>query len=102
MARYKSNHAQVEARLRKQIKDRLSLAGDFVETAAALNAPVKTGNLRNSINHKKSAPFVERVGTGVEYAPYIELGTRFMRARPYLLPALIDNRREILNILVGK
>ncbi len=103
MARYKSNAPQVEARLKKQIQDRLSLAGEFVETAAALNSPVgKTGNLRASINHKRSAPFIERVGTAVEYAPYVELGTRFMRARPYLLPALIDNRREIRNILIGK
>ncbi len=102
MARFKSNIPQVEANLKKVTQDRLTLAGEFVETAAALNVPVRTGNLRNSINHRKSAPFVERVGTGVEYAPYVELGTRFTRARPYLLPALVDNKREIKNILLGK
>ena len=37
------------------------------------------------------------VGTNVNYARFVEQGTRFMHARPYLEPALEQNRNAILN-----
>lgn len=52
---------------------------------------VRTGTLRRSIAWKPGAdfqsPFVD-VGSAVVYAPYVELGTKNMAARPYLRPAL--------------
>ena len=39
------------------------------------------------------------VGTNVEYAPYNELGTVKMDARPFLRPAFENNREEIQQIL---
>jgi hypothetical protein len=52
---------------------------------------VRTGLLRNSITWRIGvdalSPYVD-VGSSVVYAPYVELGTRFMAARPYLRPAL--------------
>lgn len=52
---------------------------------------VRSGRLRASISTTLGAD--ERglycdVGSNVEYAGYVELGTRYMRARPYLRPAL--------------
>ena len=35
------------------------------------------------------------IGTNVEYAPYVELGTSKMNAKPYLRPAVENNRRKI-------
>ena len=52
-------------------------------------APVDTGALRNSgfteaaIGDKPAI-----VGYTMNYAPFVELGTRRMGARPYLMPAL--------------
>lgn len=48
---------------------------------------VRTGNLRNSITYAfeiggKGKTVI--VGTPVEYAPYVEYGTRKMVARPFL------------------
>lgn len=91
-----------------------SLAFD-VEREAKQNAPYLTGALKNSIYTKtkhsdgysraaseaKSAnpkvntdplpelqgKVVAEVGPCVDYAIYLELGTRFMAAHPYLLPA---------------
>lgn len=62
-----------------------------VERRAKRLCPVDTGRLRSSITH---ALFVEdgdltaHVGTDVEYAAYVELGTSRMSAQPYLRPAL--------------
>jgi HK97 gp10 family phage protein len=62
-----------------------------VETAAKRGAPVDTGRLRSSITHelgRDGGDLVGRVGTNVEYAPHVELGTSRMRAQPFLRPAL--------------
>ena len=52
---------------------------------------VRTGRLRSSIStalgRDPEGLFCD-VGTNVEYGGFVELGTRFMRARPYLRPAL--------------
>ena len=39
------------------------------------------------------------IGTNVEYAPYVELGARKQRARPYLKPAMVDHKKEYERIL---
>src|SRR5262249_3454469 len=52
---------------------------------------VRTGRLRGSITWRLGAdsrsPYVD-VGTAVFYAPFVELGTSRMAARPFLRPAL--------------
>lgn len=59
---------------------------------------VDTGRLRNSVSHTCDKNTVY-VGTNVEYAPYIEMGTSKMGARPYLEPAIRDHLQEYKNII---
>ena len=62
-----------------------------VRNHAVRACPVDTGRLRSSITEemgRDSRGLVARIGTNVEYAAYVELGTRRMRAQPYLRPAL--------------
>lgn len=62
-----------------------------IEADAKRRTPVDTGRLRASITRAiehDAQGLVGIVGTNVEYAPYVELGTRRMRARPFLRPAL--------------
>lgn len=70
----------------------LARLGQEVVNIAKFLVPVDTGRLRSSITFQMSTldsrPAVE-VGTNVEYAPFVEFGTRYMRAQPYLIPALI-------------
>lgn len=62
-----------------------------VDRAAKRLCPVDTGRLRSSITNELGADaegLLATVGTNVEYAPHIELGTSKMAAQPFLLPAL--------------
>lgn len=63
----------------------------MVERRAKQLAPVDTGRLRSSITHAVGTDalgLVGTVGTDVEYAPYVELGTRHQAPNPFLRGAL--------------
>ena len=87
-------------KIEKSLINKLILIGEFVEGEAKLRCPVDTGNLRDSIKYSidENEPAV-LIGTNVEYAPYVEFGTVKMQAQPYLRPAVIENREQIMKIL---
>ena len=103
----------------------LNRAGLIVENDAKERCPVgKTGQLRNSIEHRVQGANYKTecvVGTNLEYAPYVEFGTGIyavngdgrqtpwvyrtadgefyftvgQKPQPYLLPALEENTEQI-------
>lgn len=88
--------------LRNVIVQKLSAPGGGrtygVHTASAPGQPpaVDTGRLRQSIRVQKVGPGHYRVGTDVQYAIFLEFGTRRIAARPFLRPSvqeLLTRRR---------
>lgn len=65
----------------------LEQCGALWETTAKSLAPVDTGRLRNSIEHKAEGKNTEVVQTNVEYAIYQEMGTRYQSGTPFLKPS---------------
>lgn len=59
-----------------------------IEAGAKQIVPVDTGALKNSIQTVNRGALSARVQTGVEYAPFVEYGTRRRTAKPYLRPAV--------------
>lgn len=62
-----------------------------VEAAAKRQCPVDTGRLRASITHaldQDGQGLLAVVGSDVEYAAYVELGTSRTRPQAFLRPAL--------------
>jgi HK97 gp10 family phage protein len=53
-----------------------------------------TGTLVKSIRYKNEPDGVAYVYTNLKYAPWLELGTRIMEPRPFLMPALEGNRKK--------
>jgi HK97 gp10 family phage protein len=49
--------------------------------------PVRTGHLRQSI-YAEVREWVVQIGAEATYAMFVEFGTRYMQARPYLYPAI--------------
>lgn len=74
--------------LPEQIEAALIAIGMTAETYAKKECPVDTGRLRNSITHEVDMnEQCAIIGSNVEYAAYVELGTSRQKAQPYLRPA---------------
>lgn len=74
--------------------------GLAAEGYAKRACPVDTGNLRNSITHAvEGSEDAVYVGTNVEYAPYVEMGTRRTAAQPFLRPAATEHGSTYRGIL---
>jgi HK97 gp10 family phage protein len=89
--------------MQKASLDAVKFASQLTVTEAHRLVPVDTGRLKNSIT---DAVFVDRennpigmIGTNVEYAPYVEFGTRRMRAQPYLYPAVNKYQQKLVGYL---
>ena len=84
----------------------LTRIGLAAEGYAKKECPVDTGNLRNSItNEVRSSEKAVYIGTNVEYAEYVELGTTRTKAKPYLKPAVTEHStvyKRIMEEEMGK
>lgn len=94
------NSDLVKNALEEQIEAALIAIGMTAETYAKRDCPVDTGRLRNSITHEvrmdeKSA----YIGSNVEYAAFVEMGTTRMKARPYLRPAATNHTEEYKSLV---
>lgn len=83
---------QIEKQMQGAILKNAALSGALVIQNSAIDkCPVDSGDLKQSIHNEISvsnATYAEiEVGTDVEYAAYVEFGTRFMAAQPYMRPA---------------
>lgn len=117
--------------LNRELVDKLTMAAEVVVSAAIVDCPIDLSNLKNSITAEvDETGLVARIGTPVEYAPYVEFGTgefaeggngrkggwvydyqggkgekgpRFTlgsKPNPFLRPALYGNKEKIIQILL--
>lgn len=130
--KFTDNTRTALAALKAQTQKALEGIGDAAEGYAAALCPVGTvestgiqgyrgGTLRQSITHRVEEDTV-RIGSNVEYAPYVELGTgphfepppswetfetergsgvgrAYVRPRPYLRPAIEEHLGEYKKII---
>lgn len=98
----RDHSAEIIAEIKSKMPVILEMLGQAGENNAkfeitALGA-VDTGNLRNSISHADDGTYAY-IGTNVEYAPYVELGTVRMPERPFLRNAVLGHQEEYRNIM---
>ena len=90
-----SNKDLIEQATTEQIERALEAIGLQAEGYAKMLCPVDTGRLRNSITHTVDVTGLKAIiGTNVEYAAYVEMGTSRMKAQPYLQPAIKNHIDE--------
>lgn len=94
------NTGQVADGIDSAIGTALEEIGLLAEGYAAEKCPVDTGNLRASITHEvDTAGNAVYIGTNVEYAPYVELGTSRQEAQPFLRPAASGHGAQYRRVL---
>lgn len=98
------NSEQVSLEIKQAIRSALREIGERAVGHATDIVPVRTGNLKSSIAYDADDSQVI-IGSDVTYASYVEEGTRNMRPRPYLRPAIVDHLdeyREIIRRAMGE
>ena len=97
---------EVIAQLDIAIARGLEAIGIEAESDAASICPVDTGRLRNSITHTIDGNGKAAIiGTNVEYAKYVHMGTHRQKAQPFLTDAITQNvgkYRRILKAALGE
>ena len=94
------NAKQVAAGIESAVDAALEKIGLLAEGYAIKKCPVDTGHLRGSITHEVDFDGgAVYIGTNVEYAPYVELGTSRQKAQPFLRPAASEHGAQYRQVL---
>lgn len=94
------NTGQVIDGIDSAIGAALEEIGLLAENYATKKCPVDTGNLRGSITYEVDAgDNAVYIGTNVEYAPHVELGTSRQKAQPFLRPAASEHGAQYSRVL---
>jgi HK97 gp10 family phage protein len=97
---FKSNFGELKKKFTDGRDKALEAVGVFVEGETKSRCPVDTGNLRASYTHKTDARAGKvTIGSPVEYAVYVEKGTKSSAKQPHLVPAFEENIKEIKQIV---
>ena len=90
---------EAEREIIKQADKALRTSAFAVEAMAKIQAPWRTGNLRNSIQTRFPIPGTAIISANAHYAIYVEMGTRFMAAQPFLIPSFEKGKRQLMALL---
>lgn len=96
---------KLEVKLKKSmnmdaVKTVVKRNGAQLQTKAQKNAPVDSGTLKRSIGLDiTDGGMTAEVEPSAEYAAYVEYGTRYMEAQPYLKPAYNEQKQKFIRDL---
>jgi len=88
-----------ESAMQEHVHRQLASWAADVKALARQLVPVRTGHLRSTI-YTKIRDWVAEIGAEAAYALFVELGTRYMRARPYLYPAIQQHLPRLETIIL--
>ena len=71
-----------------------------IKAEAQKLVPVRTGYLRSTI-YAKVKEWVAELGAEAAYALFVELGTRYMQAHPYLYPAIQEYLPQLESVVIA-
>ncbi len=85
--------------MQRQVHSQLASWAADVKALAKQLVPVRTGHLRSSI-YASIKEWVAEIGAEAAYALFVELGTRYMKAQPYLYPAIQEHLPRLEQIIL--
>jgi HK97 gp10 family phage protein len=104
-----TNNGKLVLELGPIVRDLLHKCVFTIERNAKLRTPIDTGRLMSSLSARTQkfpgdnasqigpgqVPEWGQVGTNVNYARFVEFGTKNMKAQPYLTPGLEASKSDI-------
>lgn len=87
---FKAAMAKLDSGMQRHVHRQLVSWAADVKASARRIVPVRTGYLRSTI-YAKIKEWIAEIGAEATYAMFVEFGTRYMRARPYLYPAIQEH-----------
>jgi len=95
---FKQAMQQFDSGIQRHVHRLLASWAADVKALAKQLAPVRTGHLRSSI-YAKIQEWVAEIGAEATYALFVEFGTRYMQAQPYLYPAIQEHLPRLEQII---
>jgi len=95
---FKAAMERLQSAMQRHVHRQLTNWAADIKALARQLVPVRTGRLRSSI-YAKIREWVAEIGAEAAYALFVELGTRYMRARPYLYPAIQEHLPRLEQIV---
>jgi len=89
---------QFDSAMQRHVHRQLASWAADVKALAKQLVPVRTGHLRSSI-YVKIQEWVAEIGAEATYALFVEFGTRYMQAQPYLYPAIQEHLPQLEAII---
>ncbi len=87
MEEFKAAMQKLDSGMQREVHRYLASWAADVKAEAARLVSVRTGYLRSTI-YAKIQEWVAEIGADATYALFVELGTKYMQAQPYLFPAI--------------
>ena len=87
MTEFQTAMRNFDSAMQKHVHSKLVSWAADVKALAKKIVRVRTGHLRSRI-YAEVKEWLVRIGADATYALFVEFGTRYMRARPYLYPAI--------------
>ncbi len=100
MDEFKAAMQKFDSGMQREVHSFLASWAADVKAQAVKNAPMVTGYLRITI-YAKIREWVAEIGADATYALFVELGTKYMQAQPYLYPAIQQYLPELETVIVS-
>lgn len=95
---FKSNTDRFFAQNEEQVNAGLEEVGAMLKAEIRSATPVRTGNLRDSNDYEVSEKVLTLYNTA-EYSKFVELGTIFQVAQPFMRETIYKNVSKISEII---
>jgi HK97 gp10 family phage protein len=91
---------QFDSGIQREVHSFLASWAADVKAEAMRQVPIRTGYLRSTI-YAKVQEWVVEIGADATYALFVELGTKYMQAQPYLYPAIQEYLPQLETVVTA-
>lgn len=87
-----------DSAMQRSVRSQLERWACNVKALARQLVPVRTGYLRSTI-YARIQEWVAEIGAEAPYAVFVEFGTRYVRAKPFIYPAVREHLSRLERII---